>query len=206
MCLLLSGDRGGETVSKKWNLLDWLVATIRYRQVLNNIDLDKNSTIVCDIGCGMTGCFLRSIASDIKYGYGIDRKVKARKYKNVLLKQVSDIQTGIPLADESVDYVFMIAVLEHLDKTVDMVREVYRVLKPTGCLIVTTPTKIAKPVLEFMAFKLHIISESEILDHKHYFTRCDICKLLARCGLDDNWCYRKFLMGFNSYVCVRKVK
>ena len=56
----------------------------------------------------------------------------------------------------------------------------------------TTPTRIAKPVLEFLSYRLHLINEDEIREHKHYFNKADIQEIIAvitppvqnvRCGL-----------------------
>jgi hypothetical protein len=41
----------------------------------------------------------------------------------------------------------------------------------------TIPSVYSKPVLEFLAYKLKIISKDEILDHKQYY---DKSKLLSK--------------------------
>ena len=43
----------------------------------------------------------------------------------------------------------------------------------------TTPTRIAKPVLEFLSYRLHLINEDEIREHKHYFNKADIQEIIA---------------------------
>ena len=45
----------------------------------------------------------------------------------------------LDFADESFDYVVSFQVIEHIEKDVDFVREVYRVLRPGGKFIVSTP-------------------------------------------------------------------
>ena len=47
-------------------------------------------------------------------------------------------------------------------------------LKPGGLLVLTVPSWRAKPVLEFLSFRLGIVSRAEIEDHKRYFDRRDL--------------------------------
>lgn len=86
--------------------------------------------------------------------------------------------TYLPFKDKSFDIVMMLAVLEHLHHPESMLQEIARVLKPSGAAIITVPSHAAKPVLEFLAFRLHIVSEAEIADHKRYFNRRDLEQIL----------------------------
>ena len=94
------------------------------------------------------------------------------------------------------DAVFMLAVIEHLDTPKILLKEIYRILKPGGSFCLTTPTPVAKPVLECMA-ALHIINREEILEHKHYYTGREIRILLQDCGFKSDQ-YKKFCLGMNS--------
>lgn len=44
-------------------------------------------------------------------------------------------------------------------------------------MLLTVPSKYAKPVLEFLAFKVGIVNRDEIMDHKQYFNREDLIAL-----------------------------
>lgn len=48
-------------------------------------------------------------------------------------------QGRIPLADASVDFAFALEIVEHLLSPADLLREAFRILKPEGHLVVTTP-------------------------------------------------------------------
>jgi len=55
--------------------------------------------------------------------------VDIHKYDEVDL--VADI-IDLPIEDEKIDFIINIAILEHVDKTNDALREIYRILKPGG--------------------------------------------------------------------------
>lgn len=195
-----------KSIEKRWNALDWFIARIRYNKILRTAPFQKKDLVVCDIGCGIEGNFLSSISDRIAYGYGFDMKTENRKFGNIELKQVDDLHDGIPLPDNSVDLVFLIAVLEHLSDPQQILKEIRRILKltPPGRLVLTTPTPLGKPVLEFLAFKLHIVNEAEILDHKHYYTGEEIRDICQVCGLEAGNTYHKFWFGMNSIACAIK--
>jgi len=72
----------------------------------------------------------------------------------------------LPFESESFDIVIMLAVLEHLSNSFFTMKETQRILKSKGRLVLIVPSKIAKPVLQFLAYRLHVISEREMRDHK----------------------------------------
>lgn len=105
----------------------------------------------------------------------------------------------MPLPDCSVDTVFLNAVLEHLPDSYSVLKECKRILKTNGKIVMTTPTRLAKPVLEFMAFKLHIINEDEILEHVHYYNKKDIIDLADKLEMKLNK-YKFFEFFMNSLI------
>lgn len=176
-----------------WNRLDRLIAKIRYKVVEKYIPVNG---IICDIGCGQEASFLRRNAKKIKKGYGFDFKIKDQMIGNIQIRNNKGM-LGIELESESVDVVFMIALLEHLDSPDRMLLECNRILKRGGKVVLTTPTRLGKFFLEFMAFHLHIINEDEILEHKHYYTKKELFDLLAQSGF-LKYKYKKFTFGLNS--------
>lgn len=183
----------------KWNILDKLIAKIRYLKISKYVIDNK---VICDIGCGQNADFLKRFSTKIKKGYGLDFRIKDTAWNNIQLICNKDIQ-GIPLPDGSCDEVFMLAVLEHLDEPEKMICEMNRILKKDGFAVMTTPTRLAKPVLEFMAFKLHIINEDEILEHKHYYNKDECISLLEKNGF-SNIKYSVFTFGMNSVIVAEK--
>lgn len=157
---------------------DRFIRCLRFRKIIKQIP--KNS-IVCDLGCGRDFRFLKTIAHLTKYGIGFDKAIKNSKDAKIELRKRCLLKT-IPLKDSSVGVVTMLAVLEHLNYPQAILRECCRVLKKGGKLIISTPTPLAKPVLELLAFKLKLIDEKEIREHKNYFSAEDLKRMLEKAG------------------------
>lgn len=81
--------------------------------------------------------------------------------------------TSLPLADDSLDLVVAFDVLEHLHDDDSAVREVRRVLKPTGTYLVAVP---ADPRL----WSAHDVA----VDHVRRYTRPGLVALLERGGFE----------------------
>ena len=180
-------------------MLDKFIAYIRYRKIDKYI---PKGGIVCDIGCGRNAEFLRRHSSEIELGYGFDFRISDSSLGNIRLFN-NKVMKQFPIEKDSCDAVFMIAVLEHLDNPLEMLSNIYNVLVPGGQVVLTTPTPLAKPILEFMAFKLHIINEEEILEHKHYYCKEELLDLLTKVGF-LKCSYRKFCFGVNSIIIANK--
>jgi len=98
----------------------------------------------------------------------------------------------------------MVAFLEHLDKPQLILGESFRILKKGGKLILTTPTPLAKSILEFLSFKLRLIDENEIRDHKNYFWPKDIQKMLEENGFEGKNIKSNYFEFFLNGLVVAK--
>lgn len=163
------------SLADRWTFLDWLIQRLRYRQVDVHI---PQGCILTDVGCG-NGDFLRHLEGRVAFGYGIDAVVDSALNNDKLSFKSGDLNTRIPLDNESVDVVTSLAVIEHLRKPDVFLEEILRILKPGGYCLLTTPSPCAKPVLEFLAFNLKIISEKDIRDHKNYFDKAQLTNLFS---------------------------
>lgn len=151
-----------------------------------------------DVGCGWDARLLRSIEPLIGHGTGIDQKapdLASDKLKIVRAR----LDDRLPFADESFDVVTILAVLEHLDDPHSILREIRRVLRRHGAIVVTVPSHFAKPVLEFLAYKVGIVNADEVRDHKRYFGKYDLADIFQQCGLHMQ-SHRYFQAGFNNFV------
>ena len=139
--------------------------------------------VLCDVGCGPHAQLLRDLAGYIKWGVGLDKKVEEASLGNISLKAIL-VDDELPLPDKSMDVVTLLAVLEHLEKPAEVLKEIKRILKDGGTLLITVPTPFNKPFGEFLAYRLHLIDEAEYRDHKRYYSKRLLREHLAEAGFD----------------------
>lgn len=189
--------------TKDFNALDMFICRWRSRIVRDHI---RSGDTVLDFGCGFQALLLRAVQLEIKLGIGLDYDaVPGRLAPNLETRQFH-FKDRFEFPDRTFDQVVMLAVLEHipLDQVDPLMAEFTRILQPGGRVLITTPTPAAKPVLEFLAFKLHLISKPEIADHRHYYSQADLQALANRHGLELS-AYHKFLFGFNCFAAFTKL-
>ena len=183
----------------KEELLEPIFRKIRISKIRRYI---PKNCILCDIGCGFNAQFLLDISNYISKGYGFDKRIDNKRINNIYL-QNSEITDSILLEDESVDCVTLLAVLEHLNNATKVLVECYRILKFGGILILTTPSPFSKPILEFLSFKLKIVSPIEIADHKHYYSKEELVKILGELGFKNKEIH-SFEFGLNNLAVASK--
>lgn len=185
---------------KKEALLEPILRWMRLQRVISNIP--KNS-IILDIGCGSSATFLKTVSPQIKQGFGIDFKVENAIFDNIKTTRLQ-LDDRLPFADRSFDIVTMLAVLEHIENEAKILQEIDRVLVPGGKLIITVPSIIARPVLEFLDYKLKIVSEAEIRDHKRYYDRAKLRNVLIDSIGFEQFHHQYFQLGMNNFCTAVK--
>ena len=181
---------------------DIILAKLRKNKVLKYI---PENGVVCDIGCGPELKLLLSVRGAISEGWAIDKKTIDRPIAGNIraIEQDMDTHPVLPLPDNKFDCLLMMAVLEHMTLPREAIDEAFRILKPGGVLLLTTPSPEAKPILEFLAFKLRIISREEILDHKHYFSKQELYQILTKAGFKKIE-HHYFELGLNQFIVAQK--
>ena len=180
--------------------LEPILREMRLRRVISHIP--KNS-VVLDVGCGSSAAFLKVISPHIKQGFGVDFKVENTQFGNLKTTQLK-LESNLPFEDATFDAVTMLAVLEHIEQEQQILREIHRVLVPGGKLILTVPSVWSQPILEFLAYKLKIVSEAEIRDHKRYYNRKKLKKVLTKDNSFQEFNHQYFQLGMNNFCTVNK--
>lgn len=109
---------------------------------LPSLDIPPKGTIL-DIGCG-DGFFTLKMAKKLRTKdlYGIDISKKAVEYANKIgiKAQVLDIDEGdLPYKDNFFDFIFCGNLIELILNADHLLKELHRVLKPEGKIIMTFP-------------------------------------------------------------------
>jgi 2-polyprenyl-3-methyl-5-hydroxy-6-metoxy-1,4-benzoquinol methylase len=194
-------ERGQTNNDMKEPFLEPILRKMRVKKVLPAIRRQPNCELL-DVGCGRDCLLLKTVEPFIVRGIGIDFKVQA--WENAKIKTLRMTMTdSLPFAAESFDIVTMLAVLEHLSDPLAMVRETERILRGGGRLVLTVPSKIARPVLQFFCYTLKIVSEPEMRDHKRYYDRRELVRLFSQTGMTIER-HEYFEMGMNNFCVVRK--
>lgn len=93
---------------------------------------------VLDLGCG-DGDYsvrLKELGFDVK---AADLDIARFKNSGKIDFQECDVSKKLPFADSSFDYILLAEVVEHLKNPYDVIREIGRVLKKEGKLVLSTP-------------------------------------------------------------------
>ena len=188
--------------TKDFNALDLFIC--RWRSGIVRRQLQPGATVL-DFGCGHQALFLRSVQQHIRQGIGLDYDATPGRVATNLEIQNFHFKDRFEFPDRTFDNITILAVLEHIppDQVGILFREFRRILKDDGRVLLTTPTPASKPLLEFLAFKLRIISAPEIADHKHYYSQADIQAVAAGQGFGCS-AYHTFQFGLNCFAALNK--
>jgi SAM-dependent methyltransferase len=130
---------------------------------------------------------------------GVDIVLPKHKPQNYLKLIKADVTKKLPFKDNSIDTVIMGGVIEHLENPMAALREINRVLKKNGLLLMETPNPYFLPIIFsdlFMRLK-HYFYDT----HINLFPRRIMLKMLWHTGFDLN---KIIGCGFNinNYVTI----
>lgn len=161
-----------------------------FRRLLSKKDL-KNKKFL-EVGCGM-GYFSEMAFKNGAKVTGIDvgNKLVAMTKKRVSSgKFLTASASNLPFRNESFDVVLCTEVIEHVDQQFKSVKELARVLKKGGILVITTPNRIFKPFFDFLSF----IKIRPYHGNESWIYQWDLKRMLADSGLTvDKECFFNFI-------------
>jgi 2-polyprenyl-3-methyl-5-hydroxy-6-metoxy-1,4-benzoquinol methylase len=181
-------------------ILEYILGEIRFRKVEKYIE---NGSIVADLGCGYNGNFLRKISQKIKLGVGFDISLKHSSLPNNIVFKKTNLDDKFENNGILFDYVTALAVLEHMERPEEFIKNIKSILKKGGRLIITTPHKRGKRLLELLSKGLGLISKYEIVDHKNYYDEYSIKKLFKSTKLKIEQ-VEVFEFGYNLLCIARR--
>lgn len=165
-------------------------------------ELLSDCSMILDYGCGPKAKFFyflidKSICFKKYFGFDPLIKIKSKKQNICLSSRWNDFSKN------QYDIVTMFAVIEHLPYPEFCYENIINLIKPGGYLLITTPTKISKHVLEFLSFRLKIVSTREIMEHKHYFSFNEMINMFDKYSLSVE-AKKIFEFGMNNFVLFKK--
>jgi SAM-dependent methyltransferase len=151
----------------------WFVAKQKLvSRITAGLALPRDPAIL-DLGCG-TGINLKNL-QELGYAVGLDYFAEAFQYcmKRSADQLVLSPEDVLPFKPGSFDLVITLDSIEHTDNAASMVKEIFRILRPGGRLLITVP---AYPSL----FGAHDYA----LGHKLRYTRKSLLSLMSGSGFD----------------------
>ena len=131
---------------KEWNESKFYGLASKYydynqKMILSLIEKNPKAKIL-DIGCNdgsLTVMAGKAIGTNELHGLDIDRDCIRKAIKKGIDAKQHDVNRRLPYGDRSFDVVISNQVLEHIIDSDNFFKEIYRVLKPTGYGIISTP-------------------------------------------------------------------
>jgi 2-polyprenyl-3-methyl-5-hydroxy-6-metoxy-1,4-benzoquinol methylase len=182
-------------------ILEYILREIRFTKAAKHI---KDNSTVADLGCGYEGKFLQSISKRIRDGVGFDISIKHPRLPNNIVFKKANLNIKFDNNRKLFDNVTALAVIEHIENPEKFIKNIRAILKKNGKLIITTPHKRGKWLLELLSNFLGLISKYEIHDHKRYYDEKSIKKLFKVSNLKLEK-VETFLFGLNLFATARKL-
>jgi SAM-dependent methyltransferase len=154
-------------------LLEPLLADLRAQRANKLIPVSLRDGRILDVGCGSYPYFLAH--TSFKEKFAIDQvPLPANTANDLQIESFTldlEIEPHLPFDDGFFQAVTLLAVVEHLDPALmaKLFKEIYRVLKPGGMVILTTPAAWSDGLLKFMA-RINLVSAEEIHEHAYAYT------------------------------------
>lgn len=182
-------------------------------------DLPEGSKVL-DVGCG-NGLFLKKLLLLNKnlqlFGVEVNQFLidKARQNTSLARIDLVDLNKGfLPFDNDMFETVFCLDVIEHLTNPLGLLKEIKRVLKPSGHLILCTPDRFAfltdqrfgKSFGELFIFNLKKLLGKTFVDpgHIHEFDIFELRRLTKKAGLKFFSHYQNKLR-FNLKLILRAI-
>jgi methionine biosynthesis protein MetW len=142
-----------------------------------------------DIGCGQ-GHLLDLAKDRFKSTMGVDGSWNALKNaagRGLTVVRSDFGQSSLPFADECAEAVTCLDVIEHVFDPYHLLKEIWRILRPGGTLVITTPNTrfiahVANLLVRGVAPRTNLDLEGYDGGHLHYFCFRDLNALLTECG------------------------
>lgn len=143
---------------------------------------------ILDVGCGdgTLSCYITDKFRKI-YGAEIAKDAANFAQRQEVFPSIMDVNMSLSYKDNTFDAITCLEVVEHLLNPCHLLSEMYRILRPNGQLVLTTPNIRNFRNLYQLIFKgtfPHTSPDTFVWGggHLHYFTRKDMNTLLKEVG------------------------
>jgi len=168
--------------------------------------VSKSVGSILDVGCGRAWVAKHYLSKSINV-YSLDISVtnpaKAMEiYPSVNHKGIVADSFHLPITDESFDCIIASEIIEHVIDPAAFVKELFRVLKKDGKLIITTPYK--EKIIYYLC--IHCNQKTPANAHLHSFDETKLEGLFSETDLEEfsyNIFGNKFLIFLRTYTILQ---
>jgi 2-polyprenyl-3-methyl-5-hydroxy-6-metoxy-1,4-benzoquinol methylase len=141
---------------------------------------------LADIGCG-TGDLWQVLRGSFRSCAGVDAVRYDGLPADVEFHPADLDAGGLPLPDASVDAAAAVEVIEHLENPRAFVRDLARIVRPGGWVVVTTPNQLSALSLLTLAAKgrFSAFQDDAYPAHRTALLEIDLRRIMNECGLRD---------------------
>jgi 2-polyprenyl-3-methyl-5-hydroxy-6-metoxy-1,4-benzoquinol methylase len=159
-----------------------------YDAVLRLVDTETGSGHVLDFGAG-SGYLCRRLCERSRFDRvtAADLVLYDNRYVHPAVTWVAaDLNEPLPLNDGVVDLLLGVEVIEHLENPWAVAREWFRLLKPGGLVIGSTPNNESWRALVSLVARGHFVAfgDENYPAHITPLLRCDLRRLLVEAGFE----------------------
>jgi 2-polyprenyl-3-methyl-5-hydroxy-6-metoxy-1,4-benzoquinol methylase len=144
------------------------------------------SGVLADVGCG-NGDFARVVRGRFRDIMAIDAVHYDGLPADVTFLRADLDSARLPLDDGSMDVAVAVEVIEHLENPRAFVRELVRVTRPGGWVVVTTPNQLSALSLLTLLVKgrFSAFQERDYPAHRTALLEIDLRRIAEECGLEN---------------------
>jgi 2-polyprenyl-3-methyl-5-hydroxy-6-metoxy-1,4-benzoquinol methylase len=157
-----------------------------YRTVAGVLRARRASGVLADVGCG-SGRLWRELEPMFSRCVCIDAVRYAGLPDAVEFVQADLDVVPLPLPDASADVVTAVETIEHLENPRAFCRELSRIVRPGGWIVVTTPNQLS--VLSLLTLigkqRFSAFQDAAYPAHRTALLEIDLRRIAAECGLAD---------------------
>jgi 2-polyprenyl-3-methyl-5-hydroxy-6-metoxy-1,4-benzoquinol methylase len=142
--------------------------------------------VLADVGCG-AGHLWRAVAPLFTRCLGLDAIRYDGLPADVEFTQTDLDRAALPLADGCADVVAALETIEHLENPRAFCRELARIAKPGGWVVVTTPNQLSLLSLLTLVVKQRFAAfqDGGYPAHRTALLEIDLRRIASECGLRD---------------------
>jgi SAM-dependent methyltransferase len=157
-----------------------------YRTVVDMLHAREVTGVLADVGCG-TGNLWRAVSDRFTRCIGVDALRFDALPADVDFRPADLDRDPLPLPDASADVTVAIETIEHLENPRAFWRELVRVTRPGGWVVVTTPNNLSLLSLLTLVAKQRFsaFQDAAYPAHRTALLEVDLRRIAAECGLKE---------------------